>query len=502
VCSSCTLPQGTATVTPTSTTTYTATATAVDGSKITQTATVTVSSGSSTVIKHIFFLLQENRSFDMYFGQLQPYRANRLAQLGIPDSETLNSFDANVTLRNLHTGVHVKPFHETTVCTENLSPAWDESHHDTSLTGGDSAWNGSHPSFTDSSFGMAGFLDTTGSVPQVHDPNGTRAMGYYNQQDLPYYYDLATFFATSDSWHSPILANTVPNRMYLMAATSFGHEYPDFSSSHPKYSAPTIFRAMNTANVSWLYYYKDGIFLASFADFQDPKIGPKTFPVSDLMSRLQGPDPDKALPEVIFIDSASGSSGLDEHPDNNVQTGAAYVQLIIAALMQSNAWQDSVFILSYDEGGGLYDHVPPFVVPPPDQSAPGQCPDPNNGSSGYCAVGQLGGQSNQIGVQQFGLTGLRVPLIVISPYAKPHFVSHTPRDYTAILAFIEETFNVQPLTARDAYWKDPSRDMSEFFDFSTPALQNAPNGKPWTQFLISQTPNGVCDQTKEAGQTF
>jgi phosphoesterase family protein len=126
---------------------------------------------------------------------------------------------------------------------------------------------------------MAGFLETTGSVPQNYDPDGTRTMGYYNQQDLPYYYDLATFFATSDSWHSPILANTVPNRMYMMAAPSFGHEYPDFSSNHPKYSAPTIFRAMNAANVSWLYYYKDGIFLANFLDFQDAKIGPKTFPV-------------------------------------------------------------------------------------------------------------------------------------------------------------------------------------------------------------------------------
>src|ERR1700680_229757 len=107
------------------------------------------------------------------------------------------------------------------------------------------------------------------------------------------------------------------------------------------------------------------------------------------MSRLTGPDPEKALPEVIFIDSASGSSGLDEHPDNNVQTGTAYVQSIIAALMQSNAWQDSVFILMYDEGGGLYDYVPPFA------------PDPNNGSPGYRTVGQLGGHSNQIGVQQF-----------------------------------------------------------------------------------------------------
>jgi phospholipase C len=92
-------------------------------------------------------------------------------------------------------------------------------------------------------------------------------------------------------------------------------------------------------------------------------------------------------------------------------------------------------------------------------------------------------------------------MIVISPYAKPNVVSHTPRDYTAILAFIEKQFNVQSLTARDAYWQDPSRDMSEFFDFTTPAMLNAPNGQPWTQVLATQPTGGVCDQTKEAGPT-
>jgi len=498
VCASCVLPQGVANVNPAATTTYTATATATDGSVITQAATATVSTANSGVIKHIFFMLQENRSFDVYFGQLGAYRTNRLTQLGISDSQTVNGFDPNLTLVNSNTGANVKPFHEATVCTENLSPAWDESHHDVSLTGGDPAWS-TTTNFTDSSFSMLSFLDTTGSgAPQTYDPNGTRALGYYNQQDLPYYYDLATFFATSDTWHSPLLANTVPNRMYLMSASSFGHEYPD-SSSHPAYAAPTIFRAMNTANVSWLYYYKDGVFLSNFGDFFDPAIEPRVFPVSDLMSRLQGScsgascDPDKALPQVVFIDSASGISGLDEHPDNNIQSGAAYVQSIIAALMQSDAWQDSVFILTYDEGGGLYDHVPPFMVPPPDSILPGQCPDPNNGSAGYCTLGKLGGQ--------FNLTGIRVPLIVISPFAKPHFVSHTPRDFTAILAFIENTFKVHALTARDAYWQDPTRDMSEFFD-STPALSQAPGGQPWVQFLGAQPTNGVCDQTKEAGPTL
>jgi phospholipase C len=496
VCNPCTLPKGTASVTPSATTTYTATAGVDATNSVTQSTTVTVNAPATAgAIKHIFFMLQENRSFDMYLGQLGSYRAGRLQQFGITDSQTIDGFDPNVTLTNSHNGAKVQPFHEPTVCTENLSPAWDESHHDVTLSGGDGAWS-STSSFSSSSFGMQGFLDTTTSVRSSYDPNGSRALGYYNQNDLPYYYDLATFFATSDAWHSPILANTVPNRMYLMAGTSFGHEYPD-NSGHPQYSAPTIFRAMNNANVSWAYYYKDGIFLGNFADFGDPKIQSKVFPTTDLLSTLAGScsggscDPDKTLPEVIFIESASGSSGLDEHPDNNIQKGAAYVQQIISALMSSDAWQDSVFILSFDEGGGLYDHVPPVSVPLPDSYAPGQCPDANTGSVNYCAVGKLGGN--------FDLTGFRVPLWVISPYAKPNFVSHTPRDYTAILAFIEKTFGVQALTARDAYWQDPSRDMSEFFDFSTPALLNGPGGVPWNQILAGQPTNGTCDATKESG---
>lgn len=499
VCASCTLPQGSATVKPNVTTTYTATATASDGSSITATASLTVSPAPLGVIRHIFFMLQENRSFDMYFGQLPPYRTQRLQGAGITDNSTIDVFNPSVVLTNINTGATVSPFHEATVCTENLTPAWDESHHDTALTGGDAAWN-TTTTFTASDFAMTGFLDTTGSVPEIYDPNGARAMGYYDGTDLPYYYDLASFFATSDTFHSPILANTVPNRMYLMAATSFGHEYPD-NTGHPAYSAPTFFRAMNSANVSWTYYYKDGIFLSNFADFSDPTIGPKTLPISDLMLRLSGMcsgvtcDPDKSLPEVVFIDSASGASGLDEHPDNNVQSGAAYVQSIINALMQSDAWQDSIFILTYDEGGGLYDHVAPFMVPLPDGYGPGQCPDPNNGSANYCAVGKLGGT--------FDLTGFRVPLIVISPYAKPNFVSHVNRDYTAILAYIEKTFNIAPLTARDNYWlQNPQFDMSEFFDLTTPALLTPPAGahaSGWTTFLTTQPTTGTCDQTQEGG---
>ena len=221
VCSPSTTPcamSGSAVVNPNVTTTYTATATASDGSSITAAASLTVTPAPLGVIRHIFFMLQENRSFDMYFGVLGAYRQTRL---GV-DPYTIDGFNPTVTLTNHNTGASVTPFHEGTVCTENLSPAWDESHHDTSLVGGDLAWNTITSGYTNSDFGMAGFLDTTSSVTLKHDPNGSYAMGYYDQTDLPYYYDLATFFATSDTWYSPILANTVPNRMYLMAGTSFG----------------------------------------------------------------------------------------------------------------------------------------------------------------------------------------------------------------------------------------------------------------------------------------
>jgi phospholipase C len=498
VCNPCALPQGTATVSPRATSTYTATAIVSPGNSIAQSTTLTVSAAKAGVIKHIFFMVQENRSFDNYFGQLGNYRNRRLAQYGISDNQTVDGFDPTVTLTNSQTGARVQPFHEATVCTAGVYPVWDKSHHDVSLAGGDKAW-ATTTTYTSSSFGMSGFLDTTSPPTDSNDPNGTRAMGYYNEQDLPYYYDLATFFATSDAWYSPVLANTVPNRMFLMAGTSFGHEGPDGDANHPLYAAPTLFRAMNSANVSWIYYYRDSIFLSNFADFQDPAIKTKTFPVSDLMDRLAGTcgagpcDPDKVLPEVIFIDSGAGPSQTDEHPNLNIQRGAAYVQSIISALMQSDAWNDSIFILTYDEGGGLYDHVPPISVPLPDSYGPGQCPDANNGSALYCTTGTLGGT--------FNLSGFRVPLIVLSPYVKPHFISHVSRDYTAILAYIEETFGINALTARDAYWQDPSRDMSEFFDFTTPALREGPGGVPWSQVLSSQTMSGVCDPTKDAGPT-
>jgi phospholipase C len=137
------------------------------------------------------------------------------------------------------------------------------------------------------------------------------------------------------------------------------------------------------------------------------------------------------------------------------------VKTIIDALMQGTAWPSSAFILSYDEAGGMYDHVPPVTLPKPDSIAPILLSTDAPGD--------------------FTLSGFRVPFILISPWAKRHFVSHVNRDFTSILRLIEARFNLNPLTARDS----AADNMTEFFDFNAP-----PNLTP--PALPDQPTNGTC----------
>jgi phospholipase C len=145
-------------------------------------------------IRHIIYLVQENRSFDNYFGKLGQYRVSK----GLPNN--IDGIPANAAVKNTQ-GQSVPSFHYQTVCTENLSPFWNETHLD--IDGGL----------------MDGFARTSTSVPSTIDPTGTRVMGYYDQTDLPYYYELATQFATSDRFFS------ASNRIRLRTACIFlrGH---------------------------------------------------------------------------------------------------------------------------------------------------------------------------------------------------------------------------------------------------------------------------------------
>jgi phospholipase C len=444
-------PSGTAPVSPAQTTTYTITATDAGGNQTTAQTTVTVSATGAGLqtVKHIIFMLQENRSFDSYFSNLGAYAAGR----GILNYQINSGYDRTKLLPLIGGGT-AHPFHEPTVQTENLTPSWDESHFDIDQQ-------------SDGSFKMDRFALTTHSVTHSFDETGLRALGFYDETDLPYYYEMAAQFATSDSFHSPVLANTIPNRQFMFCATSQGRIFPS-PAGHAPWTCPTIFSSLQTANVSWEYFYNDGVLLAQFQDWNNPAIQQKVFPVQHYLDILARPTADQDLPSVIFIESGSGDSHLDEHPDNSVQPGAAYVKSLVDALMNSPAWHDSVFILAYDEGGGLYDHVSPFTVVAPDDNPPQLKP------------GDLPGD--------FTLSGFRVPLIVVSPWVKPHFVSHTNRDLTSILKLIETRFSLPSLTRRDA----AADDMTEFFDFTNPPTWLTPPALP------AQPTTGVANPKLEA----
>ncbi|MBV9670364.1 MAG: hypothetical protein JOZ43_05350, partial [Acidobacteriales bacterium] len=458
------------------TTTFTLTATeSPSGISTTAQVTVTVGNMLASSVKHIIFLLQENHSFDNYFGKLGIYRANdpftgqsygQVSDVdGIPN-------DSAFTIKD-HSGKPLNPHHLKTLCVDNTSPSWDESHVDV-----DKQSNGSYK--------MDGFANgTASSMGAKYDPAGRRSMGYYDWTDFPYYYELATQYATSDRWFAPALANTPINRMYSFAATSYGTTYPEVPTPNG-FAQPVIFDSLSQNNISWSYYTqppKNNAFLGSYnrpnnPNFSKDGLGSHYQDISNLLRDLADPQADSKLASVIFIDTAQPITGnpppaLDEHPgDGQMQFGAANTANIINTFLASPAYASSVFILTYDEPGGLYDHVPPQPMPPPDNQPPSlQSPD---------------GKTQVINAP-FDTTGMRVPVIVISPWVKPHYVSHVVRDYTAILKLIEKRFNLSSLTARDA----AQDDMTEMFDFSHPSVLVPPK-------MPTQPTNGTCNASIEA----
>jgi phospholipase C len=409
-------------------------------------------SGDLSNLKHIFFMAQENRSFDTYLGRLGQYRVNK------GQSSNVNGIPLTWVAKTKD-GRSVSPFHQQTVCTDNMTPGWNESHYD--VDGGK----------------MDRFPFTTaGSIPSSIDPQGTRTMGYYDWTDLPYYYELAYQFGTSDNFFSGVEGPTIPNRMYLFTATSFGHIRSDAPASGSYWSQPTIFDKLDAAGISWRYYYLDSsVYLAQFSTWtrDSGKVhalgspATSTSAATGYFKDIQSPS---TLPSVIFIERAS-STGLDEHPLNNAQKGSAKVKQILDGLMSSPSWGSSAFILTFDEGGGAFDHVPPVALPKPDGIPP------------MLKSGDISAE--------FDHSGFRLPVWVVSPWSKPNFVSHTPRDLTSILKLIETRFGLTSLTARDA----AADDMTEFFDFSTPHFATPPS-------LPAQPTTGVCDKTKEKAPGF
>ena len=416
-------------------------------------------------VNHIIFMMQENRSFDAYFGKLDDYRAG-VFQIG-RDVDDLESTFSNPA----DDGTSVSNFHLSTGCIFNTTAAWLESWGDMNRFG---AVNG--PLQLDGFVHTGGLHAITDGDP---DSRGVRAMGFYTGSDLARPYWLATEFATSDRFYAPAPLQTEVIRLYSMAATSQGFTHPP-SESNGSLSATTIFQLLDAAGVSWKIYSvdtgADGKLITSLRNFQPYGLNQesKIVPIAQLFADMQN----GTLPQFAYIEPAF-ISGNDEHPGGktNIWTGAQFAGHIIESLMTSPSWKDSIFIETFDEGGGLFDHVGPMIDGQPIQEltmgAAGQAVGPGI----YPADASAQHVPSPDGVTprdlhpddpqgDFTRTGFRVPLIVVSPFAKPHYVSHTPMDYTAVLKFVEKRFKLPSLNRRDA----AQPDMTEFFDFI-----NAPN---------------------------
>jgi phospholipase C len=405
--------------------------------------------GSLSSINHVIFKINENRSFDHYFAKMNEYRAMNGLGADVDD------LPPGMTNPRVPDYAPVASFHLKTMCIENTSAAWYVSHQDFNLfnltsdtpTMDGYVWSGSAAAYNEGG----------------NDTSGSRAMGYYDYNDLPYYYFMASQFGLSDRWFSPGPMETEPSKMYVVAATSVGHAHAPQTSVN----VTTIFDLLNNAGISWKIYYESKPSDAIYNYFQPSaaRNASHLVPISQYFADLQA----GTLPNVAMIEPGFGSQ--DEHPGmgNNLQLGVADNANIINSLMRSSSWGDSVFILVYDETGSLYDHVPPPTnVPNPDGIPPQDL---------FTAAQQ--GYADPPG--DFTRYGFRIPNLVISPFSRPHYVSHVVTDSTSILKLIETRWGLPHLTRRDAV----ASDLTDFFDFANKPWATPPSPPP-------QPTNGPC----------
>jgi phospholipase C len=375
--------------------------------------------GSQIPIDTIVVLMQENRSFDHYFGRLHFQGQPRVKP------EPRNASNPDPTNPS---GPPIRPFLQTRLC---------------EIADLDHSWNGTHEEWNNGA--MDGF--TTANV-NPNDPQGARTMGYYDQGTLPFYYALYGTFAMADRFFASVLTQTFPNRFYLLAGTSFGHIRNDFG----QYSQPTIFNLLDQAGVTWKVYHS-GLpfaFLFSYVSAQPQKavpVNPNYF-----ADAAAGTLPQVAFIDPIFIGAKNVEN--DEHPPANVQVGEKFAADVINAFTASPQWAHGALFFTYDEHGGFYDHVPPPRACVPDGIAPMLQP-------GDVAAA-------------FDNYGIRVPFVVVSPYARKHYVSHKVYDHTSILRFIETRFDLPALTKRDAN----ADAMLRLFHFRKASFPTAPTLPP------------------------
>ena len=357
----------------------------------------------TTPVHHFVTMLQENHSFDNYFGTY-PGADGLPADTCVPEDPAATP-----------PGACVKPFLLDGKASPRIAStqvAFDQAYDKGKLDGFVAAQSGN-------------------GRPEPG------AMGYYDGNSLPYYWHLADRYVLFDHLFSSSSGGTLWNHLYWMTGSNGG--LTEERIPEQGLSSPSIFDRLQAAGVTWKIYVENYDDTVNFADQPDlrkvqlarvPVLAMKSFTDNPaLMSHVVKLDEyysDLAkgqLPAVSYI-VPSGSS---EHPPSKLHSGPLLVNRLIGALERSSAWPQSAFLLSYDDAGGFYDHVVPPTV---------------EGSS----------------------LGFRVPALLVSPYAAVGKVDHTTLETASIPGFIEDNWNLAPLTTRDA----SAGRLKTAFDFGQP----------------------------------
>jgi phospholipase C len=469
------------------------------------TAPLQLSSEQASKIQHLIFIVQENHSFDNYFGtypgangfppgisvpneiddpaagSVSPYRLSDTLPVMIVGDELPPGVADPDDLPEQFTADSTSPFHLSSQEEADISHSAETAREDYD--------NGK----------MDGFVQGEGT---------TETMGYYNGTDIPYYWSYAEHYVLCDDFFSSEMGPSLPNHLYIASGAdgpinssepwvSNGNiinnppsgplddpnqlevEWPDASLTWT-----TLAEELSLSNQTWTWYdgnanptaptLWDVLPLFSYFQQNPDQLTEHVKSTADFASDIAN----DSLPTVSWImpgmwqppdfPSAFVNQSVSEHPPARSDAGMDYVTWLVNQVMESPYWESTAIIVTWDDYGGFYDHVPP----------------PQIDSSGL---------------------GFRVPALVISPWAKQDYIDNTQYEFSSMLALAENTFNLPSLHARDAISNDmnntfnfnqsPDPTLIEPADFVAQSPEATPTPTPFPTQLFPETPGPTYHPT-------
>jgi phospholipase C len=399
-----------------------------------------------TAIQHVVVLMLENRSFDHMLGWLYADTGN-VTPSGAP-YDGLSGQEFNLDATGARAPVFkIAPTSPHPYFMPGADPG--EGYANTNAQLFDAPQPPNPPLAKNSgfvkNFGATLTTDRQRGRPIVAGTQAKDIMGMYTPAALPVLSGLARGFAVCDRWFASAPTETLPNRAFAAAATSQGH----MDDATHSFTAPTIFGALTRKGVNWAIYGYNTDPLTRMT-FTDTANAPNSHfgHFTDFVSAAKN----GSLAAYVFLEPSWGPTGNSQHPNYNVALGEQLIHDVYYALRGTSIWNQTLLVITYDEHGGCYDHVPP-----PTGAAP---PDSSVGEFGF----------------DFKRFGVRVPTVLVSPLIAAGSVFRAPGavplDHTSVLKTVQLRWGLAALTARDA----AAPDFGAVLSLATPRTDDPLSG--------------------------